>query len=257
MLKKRGQISVFIIIGIIILLLGGLTFYLKARANKIERVEPIVEKIPTQLYPVKLFVEQCIDKTATDAIILIGESGGYTDISKFGITHTPDPTTSQAVEFSPESSMNVAYWWYLKSSNDCSGNCEFSSEMPDLKSEYKKGEERSPMDSSIEAQIDRYVNENLNECLNDFRDLKDHGFEVIELGKITTTTTIRQNDVLVSVDYPLEIKKGKVKSRASNFFTTIPVNLKNVYELAFMITCLLYTSPSPRDLSTSRMPSSA
>ena len=30
------------------------------------------------------------------------------------------------------------------------------------------------------------------------------------------------------------------------------VNLENV-----SITCLLYTSPSPRDLSTSRMPSSA
>ncbi len=236
MLKKRGQISVFIIIGIIILLVFGLAFYIKSRASKTEEVEPIVEKIPTELYPIKVFIEQCIDKTATDAIILIGESGGYTDISRFGITHTADPTTSQAVEFSPESSMNVAYWWYLKSSNDCSGNCEFSSEMPDLKSEYKKREERSPMDSSIEAQIDRYVNFNLNECLNDFRDFEDQGFEVIELGKIATTTIIRQDDVLVSIDYPLEIKKGKVKSRASNFFTTIPVNLKNIYELAFMIT---------------------
>ena len=36
---------------------------------------------------------------------------------------------------------------------------------------------------------------------------------------------------------------------------------QNVYETALPITisdtCLLYTSPSPRDLSTSRMPSSA
>ena len=30
-----------------------------------------------------------------------------------------------------------------------------------------------------------------------------------------------------------------------------------VYEVATFYTCLLYTSPSPRDLSTSRMPSSA
>ena len=236
MLKKKGQISVFIIIGIIILLVFGLAFYIKSKISRTEEVEPIIEKIPTELYPIKVFIEQCIDKTATDAIILIGESGGYTDISSFGITHTADPTTSQAVEFSPESSLNVTYWWYLKSSNDCSGNCEFSSEMPDLNSEYKKGEERSPMDSSIEAQIDRYINFNLNECLNDFSDFEDQGFEIVELGKITTTTTIRQDDVLVSVDYPIEITKGKVKSRASSFFTTIHINLKNIYELAFMIT---------------------
>ena len=32
---------------------------------------------------------------------------------------------------------------------------------------------------------------------------------------------------------------------------------KTALELALQPTCLLYTSPSPRDLSTSRMPSSA
>ena len=31
----------------------------------------------------------------------------------------------------------------------------------------------------------------------------------------------------------------------------------NVYNWSDYIACLLYTSPSPRDLSTSRMPSSA
>ena len=31
----------------------------------------------------------------------------------------------------------------------------------------------------------------------------------------------------------------------------------HVHEHNYVITCLLYTSPSPRDLSTSRMPSSA
>ena len=34
-------------------------------------------------------------------------------------------------------------------------------------------------------------------------------------------------------------------------------NLKATVERLRMVACLLYTSPSPRDLSTSRMPSSA
>jgi len=236
MLGKRGQVSVFIIIGVIAILISSLAFYLRARTHEVNGIESITEKIPTQLHPIKLFIEQCVDRTTTDAIILIGKSGGYTDISKFGITHTADPTTSQAVEFSPESSMNVAYWWYLKSSNDCSGNCEFSSEMPDLKSDMKEGSERLPMDSSVEAQIDVYVNENLNNCLNDFKDFKEQGFSVRELGEITTTTTIRDDNVLVSIDYPLEIKKGEVKSKVSQFFTTVDINLKKIHELAFMVT---------------------
>ena len=34
-------------------------------------------------------------------------------------------------------------------------------------------------------------------------------------------------------------------------------NIRRVGEVAKLMVCLLYTSPSPRDLSTSRMPSSA
>ena len=37
----------------------------------------------------------------------------------------------------------------------------------------------------------------------------------------------------------------------------LPVNLDHLALAALPGTCLLYTSPSPRDLSTSRMPSSA
>ena len=42
------------------------------------------------------------------------------------------------------------------------------------------------------------------------------------------------------------------------FFSNIEYNIKKyALELLEDYTCLLYTSPSPRDLSTSRMPSSA
>ena len=34
-------------------------------------------------------------------------------------------------------------------------------------------------------------------------------------------------------------------------------NKKRIYEISIQLPCLLYTSPSPRDPKTSRMPSSA
>ena len=48
----------------------------------------------------------------------------------------------------------------------------------------------------------------------------------------------------------------KNASRAGNEFFTAP-HSKIKEEIAKILDCLLYTSPSPRDLSTSRMPSSA
>ena len=51
----------------------------------------------------------------------------------------------------------------------------------------------------------------------------------------------RNQDLLVSLGFALRS------------FT----NLQRFLELVPVVACLLYTSPSPRDLSTSRMPSSA
>ena len=42
-----------------------------------------------------------------------------------------------------------------------------------------------------------------------------------------------------------------------NYKSKVPVIEKKFYENFKIYICLLYTSPSPRDLSTSRMPSSA
>ena len=54
--------------------------------------------------------------------------------------------------------------------------------------------------------------------------------------------------------------RGLYRGLAPNFMKVVPaVSISYVvYEhLRMSLGCLLYTSPSPRDLSTSRMPSSA
>ena len=42
-----------------------------------------------------------------------------------------------------------------------------------------------------------------------------------------------------------------------DFISNFEIDKKNLNEIVLNTICLLYTSPSPRDLSTSRMPSSA
>ena len=64
-------------------------------------------------------------------------------------------------------------------------------------------------------------------------------------------------------DRIMRLLKGKLKDkvngyRATIILTQIEKTRKSVREIFERLTnCLLYTSPSPRDLSTSRMPSSA
>jgi len=75
--------------------------------------------------------------------------------------------------------------------------------------------------------------------------LGQHGVNIMEFCKTYNERTARQVGTIVPVEITV------FADRTFTFVTKTPpasVLLKN---------CLLYTSPSPRDLSTSRMPSSA
>ena len=89
------------------------------------------------------------------------------------------------------------------------------------------------------------------------------------LGPTNTGKTFLAIDTMLSFDsgmigFPLRLLAREVYDKIINKVNPstvalitgeekiIPINAKY-----FLCTCLLYTSPSPRDLSTSRMPSSA
>ena len=58
------------------------------------------------------------------------------------------------------------------------------------------------------------------------------------------------------MEFTKSLVKGKLIKRYKRFFTDVKLG-KEIVTAHCPNTCLLYTSPSPRDLSTSRMPSSA
>ena len=77
---------------------------------------------------------------------------------------------------------------------------------------------------------------------DDFKITRVIGNEILYYGEITN------EDILEFIEEfkKLEIKLLKQKAELMGYEPVIRVHI-----------CLLYTSPSPRDLSTSRMPSSA
>ena len=158
--SKKAQITIFIIIGIILLFSSALVFYIKNKVSGVEPTATIIEKSPpADLEGMKDYVESCIYLTAKEGIKKLGSSGGYITPSEFGITKGSEPTEGNGLELFPNSGYVVPYWHYLKSSNDCTGTCNFASEMPPLKGDNPR---------AIESQVSRYIEQNLKYCVNDF-----------------------------------------------------------------------------------------
>ncbi len=171
MTDKKAQVTAFIIIGIVLLLSTFLFFRLKGSIDR-EEIAPgvtmIVEQLPTEFLPVKPFVENCLEKTAKEGLVLLGQRGGY--IYTDDLRPSTLSTEGNAVRFSRQSELILPYWYYLSSSNDCIGECAFESQILRL----KDGED------SVEGQLSKYVEENLEECIDGFKGIEELGFEVEE-----------------------------------------------------------------------------
>jgi hypothetical protein len=223
---KKGQITIFIIIGIILLISIGIFIYLyqSAAITPLEDiVVPSVAKAPSEVRPIYDFVSVCVESVGKDALKKVGDYGGYIDSSKF-LYNPFIPTDGDAVQFSPDSDLIIPYWWYLQSPNDCTGECVFASLRPEL--------QRQRGQVSIEGQIDEYVNKNLKICLAGLKIFEEQGFDVQEIGEIETETTIAKDAVYILVKYPLRINRADKSFTINEYLAELDVNFGRIYELA-------------------------
>lgn len=199
MRKKRGQITLFIIVGILIMALAGVFIYL--RSSKITIEEP--EVLPAEIVPVKEYIDECAKITLTKGVLLMGQQSGY--------LYFPDSIKNDPSSFlapMPRSQLIVPYW-------------------------YNNGKSQVPTIKQMEEQLSRYMDENLKDCLRNFTPLRQQ-FDITEAGNITSKTIIGVNDIITTAKYPLNVgvKGTKETTRISTFSGSVSVNLRRMYDLA-------------------------
>jgi hypothetical protein len=221
MLEKRGQVTVFIILGLIILIFAGLIYYLTAERIEVELPEKFIRETPEAILPIRYYVDDCIELVAREAVQEIGLHGGWLqepDVAAKTFDVSYDATESNAVRFSESV---VPYWYYMRSRNDCT-SCQFSQEnMATL--------------ATMSNEINRYVNSRLQRCLGDFSAFEEEGFSVKKTSDVAADTRITDETVLVTVQLMLEIEKEDVTYTMENYAVQLPVKLKKIYELGLKI----------------------
>ena len=194
--SKKGQITVFIILGILMLLALTLVIVLKTDVVSFKSEEVIL----TEKGKVENFITTCMDKIGDEALFAIGVQGGYIDVPQ-------DLTTADlSLRVSP---MNVIpYWAYGANTN-----------IPSL--------------LQIKDRIDEYMEENLRDCLFDMEAFQET-YDLIEKSDITSDTQIVDKQVIFKVHWDVEInnKAGEVVSEVINHQVESPVKLKRLRDLA-------------------------
>jgi len=225
--KKRGQVTIFIIMGMILLIGAAVIMYITSLQQEETKAQTEITtvEIPTWAQPVNNYVEGCIQTIAIEGFKKLGERGGYIDLNddelsgrSFNIDD--DPTESDAVKLSKNDPAPVAYWWYLETENNCA-DCNMDSMIPTVE--------------EIEEQMNRYIERKLVGCINDFAIFKEQGFE-FNIGEVKTDTSIEYDDIDLFVNYPTEIKKQGSETSIEDFHIELDLKLREILELAFLLT---------------------
>ncbi|MEE9525999.1 MAG: hypothetical protein V3V78_05330 [Candidatus Woesearchaeota archaeon] len=199
MKQKRGQITVFIILGIIILLSILLFVYFREAVTvfKPERV------IPPELEPLNEFVEGCLNQIARDGINILGANGGFI---RFPDEIRLDPGASLSNPLFP--SIKVPLW-------------------------HHRGQTQIPSEAYMEADLAFYIDQNLGECLNNLEEFREQ-YQIEELGGRATEVVFSDTGVEIVLDYPIEVT-SLVENQTTtlpDFIVSVPIRVRTTYELA-------------------------
>jgi len=188
-LKTKSQISLVILFGLVLLIAFSFLFYFEGLKKEVNI------EMPASFLPINSFVESCIEKTGKEAIIWIGEHGGYYNLDN---VYSTDFTI-----------YNTAYYFNIK-------------------------DNLAPSKERVEKEISDYINDNLFFCLQNFVDFKEQGFDIIQ-GNIDSSVQLSQDDATFSVYLPLAIKKQENVKKIENFAVNIKTKLGSMLTSAHLL----------------------
>ncbi len=196
--NKRGQITIFIIIAIVVVASVAGFFVFK---NIISPVE-----IPADLEPVYNTFLSCIEDYTSTGINLLETQGGYIKLPEFEPGSAYMPFSSQ-LNFlgSP-----IPYWYYVSGNN------------------IQK--EQVPFKSDMEEDLEDYIEDKIYNCMLD--EWYEEGYSIILGEKPKADVTINKDSVDVTLKMGLSISKANESVVVKTHKVSIDSKLGELYDSA-------------------------
>jgi hypothetical protein len=211
-MEKRGQVTIFIVLGILVLIVIGLLFYFRGSIFKGKVGEEEAQSfVAARVEPVKDVVRDCVRDKLMEGIRLVSWQGGYFDPVYFeSVCVDYDFENEECLE-------NISIGYACKDGVNTLPLVSFISK--EIKQFMDDDREREELEACIKNSFDRFEAEGLS-LGYDFSDL--------EVGE----PAILSGRVRQSIDFPVVISKDDYSTSFDELGVELKSNLLDVYNIA-------------------------
>lgn len=193
--RKRGQATVFVLVGIVIFVVVVLLLYLR---GSLSFGTVTSETLQDRLTTIESHIKSCIQDIGDDPIRKIGLQGGYLSLA---------PETFRA-----SGGVDISYLCYNRGNDPRCYN-------------------RMLTLGSMEEDISLAIQRGLGSCLNIKKFTR--GLDATTgTGSPAVTTDIGQDTVSVLVTYPITLRKGELRAQEDQFTKTFSYPLGRLYQVS-------------------------
>ncbi|HII29854.1 hypothetical protein COT48_04580 [Candidatus Woesearchaeota archaeon CG08_land_8_20_14_0_20_47_9] len=192
--SKSAQISIFIVIGLMLLIVTALFFYTSgmSKGKGIEESKLASQRQDLGKKAMESFIQSCFESSAWTAVNLLGVNGGY------------------AVR-KPEHVAAIPY-----AGNEIILSCLLYED-----------ETFMPRKPDIESELAQVVVLRVEQCLQGFEQFKDMGFTVSQ-GRPEVNTQIRDASVLFTMDIYIHSERTALEDSVRSFRFELPLELNSI-----------------------------
>ncbi|MBS3172019.1 hypothetical protein J4438_00345 [Candidatus Woesearchaeota archaeon] len=213
-MKKRGQVTIFIVLGIVILVVFGFLFFVRGNVNEASFEEEMSSlTVPKEIESVKLYFDNCVEDLVDEGLTTIGEQGGYINLPKDIMFRSYTNPFSNSLEI--YDGLKVAYWYY-ESANGIEMN-----QVPSLE--------------NIEVELENYINDNFKECYYNIYSFEQEGYEFSLPSLVNSDVKINTNNIQVSVNALVSVNHKDVNANIEKHMILVDSKFGDMYDSAVSI----------------------
>jgi len=188
-MKTKGQITFFVILGLVLTMLIVLSFVYKERIIEQASKSGIIKSLPMseEAKKVQADIEECMKDMAYDSLIKLGLQGGYLDLER--VPYAQIPEAIESIDYD-----GTAYIYY-------------------------KGQNNVPSLIQMQNDLSTDLITRSSNCKKDYKELS------LSYGRVVPKIEIKEDKIDFKINWVIDIQKEDVKSAVRDVNFEMPLRL--------------------------------